>query len=191
MYQKVLCGMEPVLSAPKQRLTQILLLSVLAILQCITSLFMADGAAILFFVQFSAIIFYIVGIVLSVNNKMRPFSTGWFVGIPLLFVELWYVLIMMSKYRLFAMISIPFAVCFSVIMIAVFYVKTSKFWYYLIQIICYMTIVAEFVLMFLAARSLVVIVVVPSLQTILLVALFRLQFQVYYKKRTWLERGLV
>lgn len=192
MYQKVLYEMEPVLSSPKQRWTQLLILCILAIVQFVISYFsLLEGTDILFFVQSCAILFYIVGIVLTVNNKMRPYSTGWFIGIPFLFIEILYMLIMMPKYRLFAMISIPIAFVFSVGMIAVFYFKISKFWYYVIQVICWITIVGGIVFMFLAARSLVLIVVFSSLQTILLTALFRLQLQVYYNKRNWLANDLV
>ena len=100
-------------------------------------------------------------------------------------------MILMAKYPLFVMISIVIAIIFAVGMIAVFYLEISKFCYYATQTICCVTIVGGIVLMFLAARSLVLIVVFSSAQAILLMALFRLQLEVYYKKRNWLKNDHV
>ena len=186
MYRKVLYHMEPVLSSSKQKWTQILLFCVLAVIQCILSFSMLEIADILFLVELTAILFYIVGIVLTVNNKMRPYSTGWFVGVPFLYSGSFFAMILMAKYPLFVMISIVIAIIFVVGMIAVFYLEISKFCYYATQTICCVTIVGGIVLMFLAARSLVLIVVFSSAQAILLMALFRLQLEVYYRKRKWL-----
>ena len=81
---------------------------------------MLEISDILSLVELTVILFYIVGIVLTVNNKMRPYSTGWFVGVPFLYSGSFLAMILMAKYPLFVMISIVIAIIFAVGMIAVF-----------------------------------------------------------------------
>ena len=88
-------------------------------------------------------------------------------------------------------ISIVIAIIFAVGMIAVFYLEISKFCYYATLTICCVIIVGGIVLMFLAARSMVLTVVFSSGRASLLMALFSLQLRVYYRKRNWLKNDHV
>ena len=191
MYRKVLYHMEPVLSSSQLKWRQILGFCALAVIQCILSFSMLEIAEILSLVELTVILFYIVGIVLTVNNKMRPYSTGWFVGVPFLYSGSFLAMILMAKYPLFVMISIVIAIIFAVGMIAVFYLEISKFCYYATLTICFVIIVGGIVLMFLAARSMVLTVVFSSGRASLLMALFSLQLRVYYRKRDWLKNDHV
>ncbi len=188
MYRKVLHHMEPVLSSPKQKWTQILFFSLLMILQLFVAfLWLREGMGMGFILYVVAIIFYIAGIVLTIKGKMQPTSTGWFTGIPFLFTVFWHTIMLSRGSGYIGIFSVLAIFLISIGMIVVFYLKISSFVYYAVQILCYKAIVEGIVLLLVASYFLATAFAFFIPQAILLLALFRLQVEVYYKKRKWLD----
>lgn len=189
-YSKHIYHAEPVLSSPQQKRMQIFLLSMLTVFElAFAFLALMEATGGMFLIQIIAVVFEVVGVVLTVKGKMHRTSTGWFVGIPFLNSGLSHVWIMTSDsdYIEFGYILADiFIILVSIVMIAVFILRLSSVWYYLIQILCYAAIVTGLYFLIAASYAIAIGYSLCYVMEIISVSLFRLQVAADYKKRNWL-----
>jgi len=190
-YSKLIYHAEPVLSSPQQKRMQIFLLSMLMVFELAFAFLalMEEETGGMFLIQIIAVVFGVVGVVLTVKGEMHRTSTGWFVGIPFLNSGLSHVWIMTSDsdYIEFGYILADiFIILVSIVMIAVFILRLSSVWYYLIQILCYAAIVTGLYFLIAASYAIAIGYSLCYVMEIISVSLFRLQVAADYKKRNWL-----